>query len=162
MIRTDRTIGLSWLVCLAAGWMMMFGGCKGRSYEGPERAPVSGTVTFDGKPLPYGRIEFQGEGDLRTATALIENGSYSIPEEQGPNLGSYKVVIAGYANNPASENASQDEEGAGEEDEQADEDESGPVQIGKQLLPPKYNTETELTVEIVSGPNTHNFELTSQ
>jgi hypothetical protein len=150
-------IGISLALCT---------GCQPPSYEGPERAPVSGSVTLDGDPVPSGTVYFEPAADeARSASAPIMNGSYSIPEPEGPNLGTYSVRIIGYAKAP--ERASGpagggEEEDEVEEEEVEDEDEDQVDTLGDQIVPTKYNTETTLEVEIVSGANTHDFALTSE
>lgn len=140
------------MLALASILAMVFSvGCGGSSYEGPERAGVSGTVTLDGKPLPYGSILFLGQGSNRMASAVIQDGSYSITEENGPNLGEYAVQITGYAEAPAAA------DGEAEGDDKADPD-SRPA--GKQIVPAEYNTASKLKVAIASGKNTHDFKMT--
>lgn len=126
--------------------LVVAAGCgQGAKYEGPQRAAVSGQVTLDGKPLPYGTINFMGAGEGRSASGAIQNGAYSIPEEQGPNPGSYKVAIVGYGKAPSGEM---------DNDFSAD--------LGPQVVPKKFNAETTLQVEITSGVNAHNFELATK
>jgi hypothetical protein len=139
-------------LCLTAG-------CGGADYEGPERAPVKGSVTLDGNPLPFGTITFVPAGEGKRASGVVASGQYAIDEGQGPNLGKYKVEILGYAKVP---------EGGEEEEPEgntADEEEGGGAggadDLGDQVVPAKYNAATTLEVEITSGENTHDFTLTS-
>ena len=129
-------------------------------------------MTLDGAPVVYGVVTFDSQGSGRRASGQILNGSYSIPEGQGPNLGAYKVTIVGYERGPAAgavggegEPQVVGEEGVGEEGE-GDEEGGGGAEsegeFGKMIVPEKYNTATELSVEIASGKNTHDFALTSQ
>lgn len=77
-------------------------GCGGNSsYEGPRRIPVQGTVTFEGKPLPYGVMNFESADGGRAASGLVVDGKFTIDEAQAPNAGKYKVQIVGYAEPPA-------------------------------------------------------------
>jgi hypothetical protein len=114
---------------------------------------VSGTVTMDGSPLPYGTITFMSLGTGRMANGAIEDGAYSIPEEKGPNLGQYKVDIRGYAKSPSTL-------GEGEGAEEAEEEQE--FDLGPEIVPQKYNAATTLEVEITSGENTHDFPLTKE
>lgn len=132
------------LLAVLVGALASAGCTSAGSYEGDARAAVSGQVTFDGKPLPYGTINFLGGSGGRGASTAIQNGAYSIPEEQGPNAGTYKVSIIGYGKAPAGES---------ESDESAD--------LGPQVVPKKYNAESTLQAEITVGENVHNFELTT-
>jgi hypothetical protein len=60
--------------------------------------PVSGTVTYNDKPLEKGQINFMPE-DLKTgvgATGTIENGTYAMGtagDKNGARAGKYKVII---------------------------------------------------------------------
>jgi len=133
------------VVGLGLGFLLL-SGCSSQSYEGPKRFEMSGTVTFDGKPITEGTISLipaGGRGSRRVA-ATIENGAYSIPEESGPNLGKYSVEICAY-------------EPVGPPGAAINEDMSVPT---KQVLPAKFNDKTTLEVEIVDGENVHDFTLT--
>lgn len=79
-------------VALAA-CAILAGGCGGVDLE---RAPVSGKVTLDGKPLERGSIQFiPKDGDSRGAAwGEIAAGSYAILAADGPAPGSYDVAIA--------------------------------------------------------------------
>jgi hypothetical protein len=137
------------MVCLI-GILFLSAGCGGASYDGPKRSPVTGSVTLDGAPVPFGTITFKPVAEGRLANGSIEEGKYSIPEEMGPTPGKYKVDIRGYAKS-ASELG--DGEGGGEEEEQE-------FDMGPEIVPTAYNTETTLEVEITGGANTHDFALT--
>lgn len=73
------------LLCLAvlAG---LSAGCS--SDSGPDRYPVSGTVTAAGKPLPSGTITFDPDSSAQNegpaGFTLIENGSFDT-SKQGKN-----------------------------------------------------------------------------
>ena len=132
------------------GLVLLSAGCGGVDYDGPERAAVSGTVTLDGAPLPYGTITFKPTGDGRMANGPIEEGAYSIPEESGPNPGQYKVDIRGYGKSPAAM-------GEGEGAEEAEDEQE--FDLGPEIVPQNYNATTTLEVEITSGENIHDFPL---
>lgn len=137
--RVAPVIALTLAICLG-----LASGCGGPSYEGAKRGAVSGTVTLDGNPLPYGSILFMAQ-DARMTSAVIQDGAYAIPEEQGPNVGECTVQITGYAQAPVS-------------GETADDNAPAPQQI----VPPQYNTGSTLKVTIAAGPNKHDFDLTSK
>jgi hypothetical protein len=62
---------------LAAGALLVAIGCGGEELP-PNRAEVSGTVTFEGKPLPGGSVIFKSETDPNMKIpALIVDGKYS-------------------------------------------------------------------------------------
>lgn len=132
---------------------LLLAGCNSRDYTGPERVPVSGTILFDGKPIPYGVVSFAGSGELRGASGPIHDGKYMIAEKFGPNIGKYKVSILGYPSVPTSVDGP---DSTGEEESYDDTGES----LTEQMLPRQYNTHTTLEVEMVQGPNQHDFDLT--
>lgn len=156
----NRLVGLGLVATLLIGVAVVAGCGGGAGYEGPERVAVQGTVTLDGNPLPYGTITFLGSGDsARGASARIENGSYSIPEEKGPNVAKYRVTIFGHGKAPTKSPVAPGEE---EEDVEVLGEGGGESELGPQIVPGKYNSETTLEVEITSGPNTHDFSLTTK
>jgi hypothetical protein len=62
-----------------------------------KRYPVSGTVTYNGKPLERGDISFVPDDPKGIgATGVIENGSYALSTgggNDGARAGKYKVTI---------------------------------------------------------------------
>ncbi|MDB4679595.1 hypothetical protein OAE80_01285 [Planctomycetaceae bacterium] len=123
-------------------------------YDGPKRVAVSGEVMLDGEPVPSGMITFIAEdSSQRSVTAGIGGGNYNIPEGSGPNLGAYKVKIS---SPQPSTDAPTDEEA--DYDARAEDEESNFTET----IPANYNADTELTVEIKAGANTHNFDLDSE
>lgn len=124
-------------------------GCFGGSAEHIERAAVSGSVTYDGKPLPEGSIQFVPDVDAtgkpvrgKLAQALIKDGSYSLAAEEGPAVGNNKVLIN------AIRNTGKFEESDGQKTE-----------IMQQYIPARYNTQTTLKYEVKAGENTADFTL---
>ncbi|MBY0395501.1 MAG: hypothetical protein K2X91_03390, partial [Thermoleophilia bacterium] len=63
--------------------------------DGLPRQSVSGTVTFAGKPLETGQIQFQPatEKEGIAAGAIVTAGSFEIPRLEGPVPGKYRVMI---------------------------------------------------------------------
>ncbi|QDV16738.1 hypothetical protein Pan153_13700 [Gimesia panareensis] len=120
--------------------------CTGGSGEPvPELADVNGVITIDGAPLTNAKIIFEPQeatdNALRRASSATtqQDGSYSLEyneDASGASLGNHKVMILKLTDNP--------------ED------------AGKQLVPPKYNDQSELTAEVKEGGNTINFDLTSK
>src|SRR5690242_10743919 len=99
--------GLIALTCLLAAF-----GCD--QQIPPRRETLSGKVTLKGAPLDCGSIQFMPsqEGDHFGSGAVIANGRYFIPEEQGLPVGQYKVVIS--AGVPRQTNAAAEGEVPGE------------------------------------------------
>lgn len=136
------------LVCLALA------GCGGAQSIG--RKAVTGTVSMDGKPMDYGSINFQPiEGNSKQigAGAVVENGAYSIPADQGLTPGKYRVVIT----SPTGGKPSGPQKG--ESPEEAMKRAGTPP---TERLPPKYNSESELTAEVTaSAPPKFDFKVES-
>ncbi len=75
----------------------VFTGCGG----GPKTFDVSGTVTFDGKPIPAGRIDFFPDfakgNDGPQGFAIIKNGKFDTRQAgQGHGGGALLVRIEGF------------------------------------------------------------------
>jgi hypothetical protein len=73
-------------------------GCQER---GPTRVRVTGSVTYEGKPVPYGNITFEPDTDKGNhgpqGFAKIQDGKYdSDIAGTGPSPGPQTVVIEGY------------------------------------------------------------------
>ena len=127
-------VGLTGLVLSA----LVLGGC---GPSGPETYPVSGTVTWNGQPLPEGHIVFSSEdGSVAPAAGKISDGKFAFRAQAGQK----RVEI------------------------HADR-EAGPIDpfMGtvprKPYIPPRYNSETILTAEVIpTGKNEFTFELREQ
>lgn len=82
----------SMLILIAVGFLVAVG-CS------PQGSNVSGTVTFEGKPLPDAKITFYAEGvepQTSYAAKSDEQGNYELllPEgAEGPKPGSYAVTV---------------------------------------------------------------------
>jgi hypothetical protein len=135
---------------LAAGFLGS--GCMGGGDDLP-RVAVSGTVTFDGKPLEKGTIRFLPSAKGKQGVALegggmIESGKFSIPRDQGLVPGTYQVAIFS---------------GGSGKGRGANGPETGGPAPSKELIPAKYNAKSELPAEVKQeGSNDFNFELTSK
>ena len=86
------------MVCLPA--LVVLAGCGGQ--DGPLRFDLSGTVTYNGKPVPFGYIEFapdtiQGNRGPGTSAA-IRNGQYSTMAGRGTIGGPHVATIYGFDN----------------------------------------------------------------
>jgi hypothetical protein len=87
------------LAALAASSTLVIASC-GESSDfglGP-RYPVSGTVTYNGKPLERGQINFTPEDPTKGVGAMghVENGSYTLStvgDKDGARPGKYKVTV---------------------------------------------------------------------
>jgi hypothetical protein len=122
-------------------------GCGGRTY-----APVSGTVTLDGKPVVKAVVTFiplpkpgsRDAGDSASGTTN-EKGEYTLktytPQgwKDGAQVGKHKVSIS-------------QQETRGE----------GDRSVTTEKLPKRYNENSELTYDVTSGDNKKDFELKSR
>ena len=126
-------------------------GCSPPVEDNLPREAISGTVTFDGGPLPKGTIQFRPatQAEATAAGAMIDEGRFFIPRAQGLVPGKYKVQID-----------SREDAGA----PLAEGELPGAFKVLKKkpaaLIPARYNTRTELTAEVTSGgPNDFKFDL---
>ncbi len=131
------------LTLVACMLTVLASGC-GPSYEGPQRAKVTGTVNHNGAPVKNGTINLRPESDGgRVAGGSIVDGKYEILEANGPTLGEYKVEI--FAFEPI---------GGGSSGGDAEEDEKT-----RQVLPQQFNAKTTLTLKVDSPDVTKDFDL---
>jgi hypothetical protein len=115
--------------------------------SGPKRYAVSGAVKWQGKPLDQGSITFLAEDPSLGSGggALIMDGKYNIPAQNGLLPGRYKVSIA-----------SPDPKKAADPDALP----GAPGPVYKDRIQPKYNVKTTLTADIkAEGPNKFDFEV---
>lgn len=109
--------------------------------SGPVTYPVSGTVTFNGEPLPDGYVTLVPEDpSIGPEGSAIANGAFSFRAREGPKK--VKIEASRFV---------------------------GPMNqvMGltpkEQYIPAKYNVNTELTAEVTpDGDNRFTFELTDQ
>lgn len=116
-------------------------GCSGGSTH-PPTATVSGTVTLDGQPLENATLMFQPESGRPSTGVTDKEGRYTLEYMAGvpgATLGMHFVIIRTLV--------------AGED---------GRPPVSPEKLPKKYHDETGLRVEVKSGANTHDFDLSSK
>ncbi len=106
------------------------------------RLPVSGTVSFRGRPLPFGTIEFQSSKAV--GGGKIDEGQYDIPAEHGLPPGVYRVSISAIRSPLVK---------AGPPGPDAKD-------AGEEMLPPEFNVKGDRTIEVRRGAdNTFHFEI---
>jgi hypothetical protein len=109
--------------------------------------PLSGKVTYDGEPVDAGTISFLPESPgQRVSGGQIENGAYSVPEEQGAHAGKYRVEIHWHKK-------------TGKQVRDADLDMM--LDERKEGLPPRFHRDSELTVEVSPAQTSFDFHLKS-
>jgi len=127
------------------GLLLPLIGCTGSSPYGE----VEGEVTFDGQPLAEGVIRFTPvNGNAGTASALIENGKFV--EKKVP-VALHRVEISSPKLPKGFNSQKQMMEGTVGE---------GPAL--EELIPRRYNSDSQLTADIKPGKNPLKFELTSK
>ena len=120
-------------------------GC-GPTSDGIDRQPVSGAVMLDKKPLTQGSITFTPLADGPSAGGTIDQGRYSVARAEGPAQGPYRVTIV--AMRPTGRKLPDPEGPPGSLAEEL-----------QNVVPSRYNTRSELTVEVKAGGNTFDFDL---
>ena len=132
---------------LYVGLLLLFAGSTGCGYRSNlERVHVSGKASYAGKPIDIGQIRFIPIESTRAPITVenIRDGAYETETSGGVPVGKYRVEIKmfdseDYQNAPRVPGAA----------------------APKQLLPDKYNRESELTMTIESGSGDieHDFLL---
>ena len=87
--------------------VLTISGCGGAKDTGPERFGVSGTVTFDGKPVPHGTIIFSPDPSKQNSgpqgMAEIKDGAFDTTKDgKGMVGGPHVVSISGFERAPQS------------------------------------------------------------
>lgn len=119
-------------------------GCGGE----PKQLSVTGTVSFNGKPLEDGTIEFTSDsGAGLPVGSMITQGRYELPNPPGLAAATYLVRI--------------NSRGGTREDPDAPPDLEIAAPDSGEQIPRQYNEETMLRAVVAAdGPNTFSFELT--
>ena len=121
-------------------------GCGG---EETGRKSVCGTVTLDGEPVGGGTISFapqDGTQGYSVTGVMDENGYYEVGYDSGPTTGNYAAMVNW--KQPTGEKSIDQASGI-------------TMDVTAEAIPPKYNMNTELVVEINEGSNEYDFELTT-
>ncbi|BBO31236.1 hypothetical protein [Lacipirellula parvula] len=116
-----------------------------------DRLPISGTVTLDGAPLDSGSIRFNSRpGEkLQSAGAMIHDGAYEIPAEQGLLPGIYIVEMSSPDTKAPPIMVGGD-------------DGSPKFPVAPDRIPPEFNSGGGKTIELSrDGDAKFNFEVTS-
>lgn len=120
--------------------------------SGGDFASVTGSVTFDGKPVQRGTISFESTnaggsaGGPRRIMTYIREGKYSFESTDGPAPGEHKVYISAFKSVGGSTAP------AGKDGKQAATRDSGKVE-SEDYIPAKYNRQTSLKADIAAGLN---------
>ncbi len=128
------------LVAMAS--LSVLAGCA----DSGSRSSVQGQVSYEGQPVDQGGIAFlptEEDANSIRATGQIREGNYSLDSRRGPNPGKYRVEITW--------NKKTGKKVPGEGGTPKDET--------QQVIPPNYNTNSELVVDVKPGHNTIDFPL---
>jgi len=128
-----------------------------------KRYPVSGTVTYQGKPVESGTVTFFATGkdaETRGATGSIKGGSYSmstIGGEDGVFPGDYQVSIAARKVDMSEAKANQDKTGGSFRQD----DVAKAYKASESLIPKKYESteKSGLKAKVEARSNTIDFPL---
>ncbi|MFO0919167.1 MAG: hypothetical protein U0872_12740 [Planctomycetaceae bacterium] len=128
----------SWLIGVLG--VTSLAGCG--SGDLPVLAPVTGKVTMDGQPLDSMAVEFNPEKGGKPGRGLTDaDGNYELIYDnhiKGAQVGMNKVSVTTFW------------------------PEGEPPAGAKEIIPPKYNSQTTLIKEVKKGRNTIDIELTPE
>ncbi len=132
------------LLCCALACVASFVGCK----KSDGLNELSGTVTLDGQPLESGHIDIGPmAGQPGTATGgEIVNGAFKIRASAGDMVVSIR---------------SQQTITITEDEQTADEKAHGVFERYEEIIPSRYNQQSELKCTVNPGKNTVAFDLVS-
>jgi hypothetical protein len=115
-------------------------GCSGSGL-----ASVSGEVTFDGERVERGTVRLIAvDGKTPSAEAIIQDGRYrveAVPGEKRVEIQGFRVVGTARRND----------------------DPSAPLEeVTEPIIPARFNTHSELLLDIPPRSTTHHFHLTTR
>ncbi|MEZ6072966.1 MAG: hypothetical protein R3C10_22550 [Pirellulales bacterium] len=148
-MRTSRTCAADrrgarrcWTGALVLALPVLLGGC---GESGPPMGTVTGTVTVDNEPAQTGSIAFfPTDGVSPTAGAAIEGGRYTATVPVGKSKVEVRVSkIVGHQ-------------------KLYDTPDSPTQAVMEEVLPARYNDQTELEFDVSEGDNEKNFDLSSE
>lgn len=128
------------LLPIALTALVVGAGCSNKDPHG--RLPISGSVTLSGTPIDQGMIQFlppEPNQKAPLAGAMIRDGKYQVPREQGLAPGSYRVVIS-------APEAKKPDDPPGAPDMKA-------APVARERIPPAYNRDSKLTIEVKEDAN---------
>jgi hypothetical protein len=130
-------------------------GCT--SSDQPELGQVTGTITLDGQPLTGVAVVFQPDNGRPARGMTNAEGKYEltyIRQTMGTKVGSNRVEIA-----PSEEGEESNDVETGDGEPQPTANTPKPV---KPMVPKRYNSQSELKVDVKPGDNTFDFQLESK
>lgn len=137
------------LVCLLAALLTL--AAAGCGPAGPERAEVSGIVTYNGQPVEQGAISFfPAPGVIGPeAGGEIKDGKYFIPRKNGPVVGQNRVELRSFQKT----NKKMQDPNA----------KPGTLMDGiENIFPDEYGRQSTLVREVKRGKNVIEFQIESK
>ena len=109
---------------------------------GDGKTAVSGTVSWEGKPIANGMIEFAPQdGKTATAAGIIANGSYSVRVPQGEKIVRLSAFVEAGRRHVVDKATNVDTY----------------VTDTKQILPPNLNVKSTISCTIKGSRQTYNY-----
>jgi hypothetical protein len=128
-------------------------GCGSQQADPFNRAAVAGQVTLDGTPLAEGDILFIPLSGGTMAGGKIKEGKYKLARHEGPTVGPNRVEIRSVQPTGRIIESPVTPEGDGAPGD-------GKVMEHKELVPKRYNNESELKIDVQQGAdNSSDFKL---
>ncbi|HEY2415054.1 MAG TPA: hypothetical protein VGI40_22610 [Pirellulaceae bacterium] len=138
MLFSARLTGTSLLALVSS----VFISCS----QGPAEGTVTGEVTFDGQPVKAGHVLFTPvDGNGQTGGGTIRDGKL-----EAKNVPAGKMKVELHGNKVVGKRKAYDTPESPWEDDIAE------------LLPPKYNSKSDLTLEVKRGTQDVKYELKSK
>jgi hypothetical protein len=151
-VTTVRNTSLAWILRFVACGLALaiLAGCGPKS----DRLRIHGTVALDGQPLDKGSIRFtpatptSGEQSL-SAGAMIRDGEFDIPQEQGLPPGTYRVSISS-------------PDTSGKKVPYSPGQGAPTIMVAPDRIPVSYNMNSEHTIDLeASGKHDFEFDIRS-
>ena len=110
-----REVASQQIICIAkryaaAAAVLLVGAGCGSSTSGPQRYPLSGTVTYEGKPVMRAELFLAPNDDLGNSgpgsVAVVENGAFQVTAAKWIVGGPYRVSITSQSPVPLPEGES--------------------------------------------------------
>ena len=113
-------------------------------HRGPQIAPVSGRVTLDGKPLAMAEVKFEPPVGRASHGRTNDNGEYQLRytrDEMGALVGQHTVRILSATEVTLP---------------------GGKFVLRPQMVPPQYNTKSDVKREVKAEDNRFDFDISSK
>lgn len=170
MLSSSDSRPVAFMLCMLMT-LACVAGCGGKE----NMVVVRGKVTLDGKLVTEGRVRFEpalGTQGRVSIAPINEAGEYEAHHKGGVPIGTHHVSIVAYALEgigPALDGNHPSIDMANPQAAMQARQKKLPIPVYEvqglpQFLPPRFNAESELTIEVTGedDPQTVDFELTSE